>query len=93
MTARGDICNLALALMEIFCDLWLWQVEAKIKLRYYSFGNEDFFVRFLGQLICVWQIVLKVMEMNRNNFTLNGLLGSIFLLMYQFIGPGIFRIW
>lgn len=53
MTARGETCNLALALMEIFCDVWFWQVEAKEKLRYFSFGNTDFSVSFLRQLICV----------------------------------------
>lgn len=70
MTARGETCNLALSLMEIVCDLWFWQLETKVKLRYYSFWEQRFFlVSFLGELICIWQIALKVMEMNRNNFT------------------------
>lgn len=53
MTARGETCNLALAWTETFCDVWFWQVEAKEKLKYFSFGNTDFLVSFLRELISV----------------------------------------
>lgn len=46
MMARGETCTLALVLMEIFYNLWFWQVEAKVKLRYYSFGEQRFFGKF-----------------------------------------------
>lgn len=37
---------MALALMEIVCDLWFWQVEAKEKIKIFQFGENRFFGKF-----------------------------------------------